>query len=112
MLHRPPAEDAKNCAPRCSSPTCFASERSAARAQRGPCSRASASSRACLEDETGWISVAAAQRALSALATALGENAIIHRGEWMTHLETLGAYVRMLRVASEPLDAYRYLTAN
>src|SRR5687767_5629177 len=31
-----------------------------------------------LEDETGWISVAAAQRALSALATALGEDAIIH----------------------------------
>jgi eukaryotic-like serine/threonine-protein kinase len=65
-----------------------------------------------LEDETGWISVAAAQRALSALATALGEDAIVHRGEWMTHPETLGAYVRMLRVASEPLDAYRYLTAN
>jgi serine/threonine-protein kinase len=65
-----------------------------------------------LEDETGWISVAAARRALHALMTALGEEAIARPGEWMTHPETLGAYVRMLRVASEPLDAYRYLTAN
>jgi serine/threonine-protein kinase len=30
----------------------------------------------------------------------------------MTHPETLGAYVRMLRVASAPEDAYRYLAAN
>jgi eukaryotic-like serine/threonine-protein kinase len=65
-----------------------------------------------LEDETGWISIGAAQRALNALATALGEQAIARRGDWMTHPETLGAYVRMLRVASEPIDAYRYLTAN
>ena len=30
----------------------------------------------------------------------------------MTHPESLGAYVRMLRVASAPEDAYRYLAAN
>jgi serine/threonine-protein kinase len=65
-----------------------------------------------LEDETRWISIAAMCRALHALATALGEEAIASRGAWMTHPEVLGAYVRMLRVASTPVDAYRYLTAN
>jgi serine/threonine-protein kinase len=65
-----------------------------------------------LEDESVWLSMAAARRALAAIAVALGEHAITHRGAWMTHPETLGAYVRMLRVASRPLDAYRYLTAN
>jgi serine/threonine-protein kinase len=65
-----------------------------------------------LDNETAWISIAAARRALSALATALGDDAIAERGAWMTHPETLGAYVRMLRVASKPLDAYGYLTAN
>lgn len=65
-----------------------------------------------LDDETAWISVAAGRRALKALATALGEEAIGSRGEWMAHPETLGTYVNMLRVSSTPLDAYRYLTAN
>jgi len=65
-----------------------------------------------IEDETLWISLAAARRTLAALAVALGENAILSRGPWMTHPAVLGAYVRMLRVASEPLDAYCYLTAN
>ena len=51
-----------------------------------------------LEDESEWISVAAARRALHALATALGEEAISRRGGWMTHPETLSSYVRMLRV--------------
>ncbi len=65
-----------------------------------------------LEDENEWISVAAARRALHALATALGEDAISMRGAWMTHPETLSGYVRMLRVSSQPLDAYQYLTAH
>jgi eukaryotic-like serine/threonine-protein kinase len=65
-----------------------------------------------LEDENAWISVAAARRALNALATALGEDAIGKRGAWMTHPETLSGYVRMLRVSSEPQDAYQYLTAH
>lgn len=65
-----------------------------------------------LEDESEWISVAAARRALNALATALGEEAIARRGAWMTHPETLSSYVRMLRVSSQPLDAYRYLTGH
>lgn len=65
-----------------------------------------------LEDENEWISVAAAQRALHALETALGEGSIERRGAWMTHPETLSGYVRMLRVSSEPRDAYQYLTAH
>lgn len=65
-----------------------------------------------LDDETAWISVAAARRALDALATALGRDAISHCSAWMTHPETLGGYVQMLRVASEPVDVYRYLTAH
>ncbi len=67
---------------------------------------------ALVDDDSAWISVAAARRTLAALATALGDNALATRGSWMTHPETLGAYVRMLRVASLPEDAYRYLAAN
>ncbi|MBX3182970.1 MAG: serine/threonine protein kinase [Polyangiaceae bacterium] len=65
-----------------------------------------------LDDETEWISVAAARRALRALATTLGEDAIRTRGEWMTHPETLGSYVNLLRASSAPLDAYRYLAEH
>jgi serine/threonine-protein kinase len=65
-----------------------------------------------IDDDSGWISVAAARRTLAALATALGERALESSGAWMTHPESLGAYVRMLRVASAPEDAYRYLAAN
>jgi serine/threonine-protein kinase len=65
-----------------------------------------------VDSDTGWISVAATRRALAALATALGADALETRGPWMTHPEVLGAYVRMLRVASAPSDAFRYLAAN
>ncbi len=65
-----------------------------------------------LEDETGWLSVGAARRALRALADALGEPALAERGAWMTHPQTLGSYVNLLRVASTPADAYRYLSAH
>ncbi len=65
-----------------------------------------------VDDDSAWLSLAAARRVLAALNTALGENALLSRGTWMTHPETLGAYVRLLRVASMPEDAYRYLAAN
>ncbi|HYO92989.1 MAG TPA: serine/threonine-protein kinase [Polyangiaceae bacterium] len=65
-----------------------------------------------VDGDSGWISVAATRRVLAALATALGPDALASRGAWMTHPEVLGAYVRMLRVASSPTDAYRYLAAN
>ena len=65
-----------------------------------------------MDDDSAWLSLAAARRTLAALAAALGEGALASRGTWMTHPETLGAYVRMLRVASLPEDAYRYLATN
>lgn len=65
-----------------------------------------------LEDDAAWLSLSAATRALAALGTALGEDAIAKRGEWATHPEALGAYVRMLRVASSLPDAYQYLCAH
>ena len=64
------------------------------------------------DDDSAWLSLAAARRTLAALAGALGDTALACRGTWMTHPETLGAYVRLLRVASLPEDAYRYLAAN
>src|SRR5215470_4122658 len=62
-----------------------------------------------IDDETGWISVAAARRALAAIEDALGAGVLTRLDTWLTHPENLGTYVRMLRTASRPLDAYRYL---
>jgi serine/threonine-protein kinase len=65
-----------------------------------------------IDDDAGWLSLNASKRLLRALATALGQDAIANRGAWMTHPESLGAYVRLLRVSTTPQDAYRYLTSN
>jgi eukaryotic-like serine/threonine-protein kinase len=65
-----------------------------------------------IDNETGWLSQAAAKRALYALAELLGRDALVHRGEWSTHPEALGALVRMLRESAGPLDAYRFLAEN
>lgn len=65
-----------------------------------------------IEDETGWISVAAARRALAAIEDALGAGALTRRDTWLTHPENLGTYVRLLRTATKPLDAYRFLAQN
>src|SRR6266513_2287165 len=62
-----------------------------------------------IDDETGWISVAAARRALAAIEDALGNGVLTRLDTWLTHPENLGTYVRMLRTASRPIDAYRYL---
>src|SRR6516165_4830043 len=65
-----------------------------------------------VDNETGWVSTAAAKRALRAIAQQLGPDALRQRGEWVTHPEALGTLVRMLRTAEYPLDAYRYLAQN
>jgi hypothetical protein len=65
-----------------------------------------------VDSDAGWLSVASARRVLSALATALGREALETRGPWMTHPEVLGAYVRLLRAANSPADAFRHLAAN
>jgi len=64
---------------------------------------------AVLDNETAWISVSAARRGLAALEVALGREALRRRGEWAVHPEALGTYVRLLRGAGSPLDAYRQL---
>jgi serine/threonine-protein kinase len=65
-----------------------------------------------IDDETGWISVAAARRALGAVEEALGAGALTRRDAWLTHPENLGTYVRMLRTATKPIDAYRFIAQN
>jgi serine/threonine protein kinase len=67
---------------------------------------------AIVDNETGWVSVGAARRALRAIAQQLGPNALRHRGEYVTHPEALGTLVRLLRIAEQPIDAYRYLASN
>ena len=64
------------------------------------------------ENDTGWLSVLATKRILRAIRDQLGDQALRDRGEWVTHPEALGTQVRMLRLAKEPVDAYRYLAAN
>ena len=65
-----------------------------------------------VDNETGWVSAGAAKRALKAVEGSLGSDSLRHRGEWVTHPEALGTLVRMLRMAEQPVDAYRYLAAN
>src|ERR1700677_3007306 len=65
-----------------------------------------------VDNETGWVSQLAAKRALVAVASLLGRDAIRHRGEWATHPESLGVLVRMLRTSQRPIDAYHYLAQN
>src|SRR5579864_393177 len=56
-----------------------------------------------VDNETGWLSVGAAKRALRAISELLGPEALRKRGEWTTHAEALGTLVRMLRVAARPI---------
>ena len=66
-----------------------------------------------VDHETAWMSVGSARRALRALATVLGGDAALRdRGAWATHPEALGTLVRMVRSATQPVDAYRYLARN
>jgi serine/threonine-protein kinase len=67
---------------------------------------------AAVDNETGWVSEAAAKRALRGIVELLGREAIRNRGEWVTHPEALGVLVRMLRTSAKPVDAYRYLAVN
>ena len=60
---------------------------------------------AAVDNETGWVSEAAAKRALRGIVELLGREAIRNRGEWVTHPEALGVLVRMLRTSAKPVDA-------
>jgi hypothetical protein len=65
-----------------------------------------------VDNETGWLSVGAAKRALRAIHARWGEDGLTDRGEWVTHPDALGTWVRMLRESKAPIDAYRYLAAH
>ena len=65
-----------------------------------------------VDNETGWVSSLAAKKALRGICELLGMDALRQRGEWVTNAEALGAMVRMLRSAEDPIDAYEYLAEN
>jgi serine/threonine protein kinase len=65
-----------------------------------------------VDDETCWISVGTARRALASVEDALGPGSLTRCDAWLTHPENLGTHVRMLRTATTPLEAYRYLARN
>jgi serine/threonine-protein kinase len=65
-----------------------------------------------VDNETRWLSAEATKRALRGIADLLGMGALLSRGEWVTHPEAFGTRVRMLRIAKEPVDAYRYVAEN
>lgn len=67
---------------------------------------------AMVDNETGWVSMQAAKRALRGIGELLGMDSLRQRGDWVTNPEALGAYVRMLRTAEAPIDAYQYLAEN
>jgi serine/threonine-protein kinase len=62
-----------------------------------------------LELETGWVSSEAVRRAAIAIADELGDDWTEGVAPFVAHPEALGIWVRLVREAREPLDAYRYL---
>ena len=63
--------------------------------------------------ERGWISERQARRILVQLVEAYGTRRVLReRGSWSTHPEALGMWMRMLRTAKQPSDAYEYLAQN
>ncbi len=65
-----------------------------------------------VNNETAWLSVGATKRALRALAARWGEEGLTNRGAWSTHPDALGSWVRMLREAHQPVEAYRYFATH
>jgi serine/threonine-protein kinase len=65
-----------------------------------------------VNNETGWLSMGATKRALRAVEARWGEEGLTDRGAWATHPDALGSWVRMLREARAPLDAYRYFATH
>jgi hypothetical protein len=65
-----------------------------------------------VDNETAWLSVGATKRALRALHARWGEQGLTDRGDWVTHPDALGTWVRMLREAKAPIDAYQYLATH
>jgi len=62
--------------------------------------------------ETAWVSVEATRRVLLGISEELGPSWAEEVPEFVAHPEALGTWVRLVREAKEPLDAYRYLTTH
>jgi hypothetical protein len=65
-----------------------------------------------VNNETAWLSVGATKRALRAVSARWGERGLTDRGDWATHPDALGTWVRMLREAKGPMDAYHYFASH
>ena len=66
-----------------------------------------------VDSERAWLSERDARRLLVLLVEAYGTRGVLReRGTWATHPEALGMWMRMLRSAKKPRDAYEYLAAN
>ena len=65
-----------------------------------------------VEQETAWVSVEAARRALLAISEELGPAALHEVASFVSHPEALGPWVRMVREAKRPIDAYRYVASH
>ncbi len=67
---------------------------------------------AAVELETAWVSVEATRRALVAIAEELGPSWADEVPGLVSHPEALGTWVRLVREAKQPIDAFRYLAAH
>jgi serine/threonine-protein kinase len=65
-----------------------------------------------IEQETAWVSVEATRRALVAIGDELGAQSLHEVASFVGHAEALGPWVRMVREAKQPIDAYRYVGAH
>jgi eukaryotic-like serine/threonine-protein kinase len=62
--------------------------------------------------ETAWVSVEATRRAMLAVSEELGPTWADDVSTFVAHPEALGIWVRLVREAHEPLDAYRYVVTH
>lgn len=66
-----------------------------------------------VESERAWLSEREARRLLVLLVEAYGTRGVLRdQGNWVVYPETLGMWVRMLRTAKQPAEAYEYLAQN
>lgn len=65
-----------------------------------------------IEQETAWVSVETARRFLLAYSEELGITSLRDVAAFVSHPEALGPWVRLVREAKGPRDAYRYVTAH
>lgn len=67
---------------------------------------------AVVDHENAWLSVDATRRALIAISDELGPSWTEDVAPFVAHPEALGIWVRLVREAKAPIDAYRYVTAH